>query len=91
VTDLANLFGMVRFYKEARGKGVKPIAGCDVWITNDADRDKPSACCCVKNRMAICSCAKLLSQAWLTNQYKAAPKCARNGSRRCATRKVAMA
>ncbi|MFX8063479.1 PHP domain-containing protein, partial [Acinetobacter baumannii] len=33
VTDLANLFCMVRFYKEARGKGVKPIAGCDLWIT----------------------------------------------------------
>src|SRR5436190_17260511 len=42
LTDLANLFGMVKFYKAARGKGVKPIVGCDVWITNDEDRDKPS-------------------------------------------------
>src|SRR3954467_3126516 len=42
ITDLNNLFGMVKFYKAARGSGIKPIAGCDVWITNDQDRDKPS-------------------------------------------------
>ena len=42
LTDLANLFGLIKFYKAARKKGVKPIGGCDVWITNDADREKPS-------------------------------------------------
>src|ERR1700678_2260835 len=41
ITDLANLFGMVKFYRAARAGGIKPIIGCDVWITNDADRDKP--------------------------------------------------
>ena len=42
LTDLSNLFGMVKFYQAARGKGVKPIIGADVWISNLADRDKPS-------------------------------------------------
>ena len=37
LTDLSNLFGLVRFYKAARAAGVKPIAGCDVWITGDGD------------------------------------------------------
>ena len=32
LTDLANLFGMVKFYSGARGRGVKPVIGCDVWI-----------------------------------------------------------
>ena len=32
LTDLANLFGLVKFYTAARNAGVKPIAGCDVWI-----------------------------------------------------------
>src|SRR5207344_2951276 len=41
LTDLANVFGMVDFYKSARKHGVKPIIGCDVWITNESDRDKP--------------------------------------------------
>ncbi len=38
LTDLANLFGMVKFYTAARSQGVKPIIGCDVWID-----DEPSA------------------------------------------------
>jgi predicted metal-dependent phosphoesterase TrpH len=38
VTDLANLFGMVKFYKAARGKGIKPVVGVDCWITNDEPR-----------------------------------------------------
>jgi DNA polymerase-3 subunit alpha len=32
LTDLANVFGLVKFYQAARSKGIKPIAGCDVWI-----------------------------------------------------------
>ena len=42
ITDLSNLFGMVKFYKEARSNGVKPVIGCDVWISNDQHRDKPT-------------------------------------------------
>ena len=71
VTDLANLFGMVKFYKAARGKGIKPIAGCDLWITNDADREKPSRLLVlVKNRQGYLQLCELLSQAWLSNLYK---------------------
>ncbi|QGZ39516.1 DNA polymerase-3 subunit alpha [Pseudoduganella flava] len=71
VTDLSNLFGMVKFYKAARGKGVKPIIGTDVWITNDDNRDKPSRLILLaKNRMGYLQLCELLSLAWLTNQYK---------------------
>jgi len=41
LTDLGNAFGLVKFYRAARAQGVKPIAGCDVWITHDAERDQP--------------------------------------------------
>ncbi|MFP5390820.1 MAG: DNA polymerase III subunit alpha [Gammaproteobacteria bacterium] len=71
VTDLANLFGMVKFYKAARGKGVKPIVGVDAWITNDDNRDKPSRLLLLaKNRMGYLQLCELLSKAWLTNQHK---------------------
>ncbi|MGE5649391.1 MAG: DNA polymerase III subunit alpha [Bacillota bacterium] len=71
ISDLANLFGMVKFYKAARGKGVKPVAGCDVWITNDADRDKPSRLLLlVKNRTGYLQLCELLSKAWLTNVHR---------------------
>ncbi|MFL9922936.1 DNA polymerase III subunit alpha [Herbaspirillum lusitanum] len=71
ITDLANLFGMVKFYKAARGKGIKAIAGCDVWITNDADRDKPSRLLLlVKNHHGYLQLCDLLSKAWLGNIHR---------------------
>src|SRR5437016_13762581 len=42
LTDLANLFGMVKFYKAARSKGVKPVVGCDVLVAADDPRMPPS-------------------------------------------------
>ena len=71
MTDLANLFGMVKFYKAARGKGVKPIVGCDAWISNDADRDKPSRLLLlVRNRTGYLQLCELLTRAWLTNVHR---------------------
>ena len=62
---------MVKFYKAARGKGVKPIVGCDVWITNDDDRDKPSRLLLLaKNHTGYLQLCELLSHAWLTNQHR---------------------
>jgi DNA polymerase-3 subunit alpha len=71
VTDLSNLFGMVKFYKAARGKGVQPIVGCDVWISNDDDRDKPSRLLLlVKNHDGYLQLCELLARAWLSNQHR---------------------
>ena len=42
LTDNANVFGMVKFYKAARAAGIKPIVGADCWIGNDTDREKPA-------------------------------------------------
>ncbi|XYJ11349.1 DNA polymerase III subunit alpha [Telluria sp. B2] len=71
VTDLANMFCMVRFYKAARGKGIKPIVGVDAWITNDDNRDKPHRLLILaKNHTGYLQLCELLSKAWLTNQYK---------------------
>ncbi len=71
ISDLSNLFGMVKFYKAARGKGIKPIVGCDVWITNNDDRDKPSRLLLlVKNSAGYLQLCELLSKAWLTNLHR---------------------
>src|SRR3954470_24441285 len=42
LTDLAHQFGLIKFYTAARARAVKPIAGCDVWIANDSERDQPA-------------------------------------------------
>jgi len=71
ITDLSNLFGMVKFYKAARKTGVKPVIGCDVWITNDAERDKPSRLLLLtRSRAGYHQLSRLLSRAWLSNQHR---------------------
>jgi DNA polymerase-3 subunit alpha len=69
ITDLANLFGMVKFYTAARGKGIKPIIGCDVWIGEEdaADRNDAAArlLLLVKNRAGYLRLCELLSAAYL--------------------------
>ena len=71
VTDLANVFGTVKFYQAARGRGVKPIIGCDVWISNEADRDKPHRllllCAAHAGYLRLC---ELLTRAYRSNQYR---------------------
>jgi DNA polymerase-3 subunit alpha len=71
LTDLSNVFGMVKFYRAARAGGVKPIIGCDVWLTNDADRDKPFRLLLLAQSHAgyLTLCA-LLTRAYRANQYR---------------------
>ncbi len=33
MTDHGNLFGAVEFYNKAREKGVHPVIGCEVYVT----------------------------------------------------------
>jgi len=42
VTDQANLFAMVKFYKAAQSAGIKPIVGVDVWVREPGERAEPS-------------------------------------------------
>ncbi|MBC7204411.1 MAG: DNA polymerase III subunit alpha, partial [Pusillimonas sp.] len=70
LTDLCNVFGLIKFYKAARKKGVKPIVGCDVWIENDIDRDKPHrALLLVRNQDGYLALCEILTRAWLENQH----------------------
>ena len=70
LTDLGNLFGLIKFYKAARGKGVKPIAGCDVWVQNLEDRDKPYRMLLLAaSHQGYLGLCELLSRAWLENQH----------------------
>ena len=71
LTDIANLFGMVKYYKAARGAGVKPIIGCDLWVSNGNDRDKPFRvlllCASHAGYLNLC---ELLTRAYRENQHR---------------------
>ena len=71
ISDLANLFGMVKFYKGARGKGIKPVIGADCWITAEPDRDKPYRVLLIcKSRKGYGQLCELLTRAYMENKYR---------------------
>jgi DNA polymerase-3 subunit alpha len=71
LTDLNNFFGLIKFYKAARGAGIKPIAGCDVFVTNDADRERPYRLLLLcQSREGYLLLCRLLSRAFLENQHR---------------------
>ncbi|MDR3323548.1 MAG: DNA polymerase III subunit alpha [Zoogloeaceae bacterium] len=67
LTDLMNLFGLVKFYKGAREKGVKPVAGVDCWIANAEEPDRPHRLLLlVKNHAGYLQLCELLTRAYTT-------------------------
>ena len=71
ITDLANAFGLIKFYKAARRAGLKPIVGCDVWITHDTERDRPfRAILLAATREGYLKLCDWLSRAYRANQHR---------------------
>ncbi len=75
LTDLGNVFGLVKFYQAAYSNGIKPIIGCDVHITNATDRDHPFRllllCQSDAGYLRLCD---LLTRAYRENQYRGRPE-----------------
>lgn len=70
LTDLANLFALVKFYQAAHKSGIKPVVGCDVWITNEIDRNKPYRMLLLcQSREGYLLLSRLLSRAYRENQF----------------------
>ena len=64
VTDLNNLFALVKFYKAAEGVGVKPIAGADLLIAEDGQDPWRMTLLC-RDREGYLSLSRLLTRAWM--------------------------
>ncbi|OUL99117.1 DNA polymerase III subunit alpha [Variovorax sp. JS1663] len=69
ITDLNNIFGGVKFYKEARGKGVKPVLGAEVFV--DGLGSEPGILSrivlLVQNFEGYLHLSELLARAWTQN------------------------
>ena len=71
ITDLGNLFGAVKFFKAARGGGIQPIIGCDVWIENDKNRDQPSRLLLLcRDQAGYLNLCRLLTRAFRENTWR---------------------
>ena len=71
VSDLSNTFGWVKFYRSARGAGIKPVFGCDVWVTHAADRNRPSRLLLlVQHREGYRRLCEILTRAYEHNLHR---------------------
>ncbi|HKB53955.1 MAG TPA: PHP domain-containing protein, partial [Ramlibacter sp.] len=77
ISDLNNLFGAIKFYKEARGAGVKPIVGAEVMLQGIGP--DPTAICrivlLVQEHQGYLNLCELLARAWTRNVVKAQGVC----------------
>ncbi|MBW8723309.1 MAG: PHP domain-containing protein, partial [Polaromonas sp.] len=70
ITDLSNLFGTVKFYKETRGAGVKPLIGADLWVQvpgKDAGAPAARLLLLVQSRQGYLNLSEIITRAWTRN------------------------
>jgi len=77
VTDHGNLFALKAFYDEARKQGVKPILGCEAYVTSTGDhttREKTERrfhlCLHAKNLVGYHNLVRLISEAHIHGFYR---------------------
>ena len=92
VTDQGNLFAMVKFYRAAQARGVKPIVGVDVLVREEGERAEPSRLVLLcQDERGYANLTRLVSRAYLEGQGKHGPTVQppgstatrRRGSSRC--------
>ncbi len=71
ITDASNLFGAIKFFSAARAAGVQPIIGCDLWVTNERNRDAAfRTTLLVRDREGYLHLCELLTRAHAENHWR---------------------
>ncbi|NOR81362.1 MAG: DNA polymerase III subunit alpha [Methyloprofundus sp.] len=74
ITDQSNLFSLVKFYRAALSKGIKPIVGADVFIYNPDDSGRPFCLTLLaKNNTGYVTLTELISKAYQEGQHLGIP------------------
>ena len=70
ITDLGNLFATIKFYKAARGAGLKPLVGAEVWVQTpgkEAGAPPTRLLLLVQDHRGYLNLCELLTRAWTRN------------------------
>ncbi|GBU14995.1 DNA-directed DNA polymerase [Polaromonas sp.] len=73
ITDLCNLFGTIKFYRQTRGAGVKPLIGADVWVEvphKEASAPPARLLLLVQSHQGYLNLSELLTRAWTKNMLR---------------------
>ena len=73
ITDLSNLFGAIKFYKEGRKRGVKPLIGAEIWLEGLGKElgQLSRVLLLVQSHAGYLNLSELLARAWTQNGGKA--------------------
>jgi len=80
LTDLANLFGAVKFYRAAIESGIKPILGADLWVESPGTAGRPVAhrlALLCQGHIGFTNLSELLTRAYAEGQHSGRPCVAR--------------
>ena len=67
VTDLANMFGLIKFYSGAIKEGIKPICGCDVVVKGEEGAADTRLLLLAKEREGYLNISRLISTIYTEN------------------------
>src|ERR1700704_2798764 len=74
VTDQNNLFSMVKFYRAALARGVKPIVGVDLLVRESGERQHPSKITLLcQSQTGYRNITRLVSRSYLEGQQRGLP------------------
>src|SRR3546814_15781888 len=62
------MFALVKFYKACYAAGIKPIGGCDLWISAPEDPRPWRLTLLCQNRDGYLNLSRLVSRAWQEGQ-----------------------
>jgi DNA polymerase-3 subunit alpha len=75
ITDSANLFGFLKFYKSVRSKGIKPIAGAEINHVRDSasHNEHANLTLIAKNQLGYKNLIKLISKSQIVGKTSGIP------------------
>ncbi len=73
ITDLSNMFSLIKFYSAAMKAGIKPVCGCDVLVESDDHSRQTRLVLLIKNQAGYLSLTKLISALYTENPSQSEP------------------
>ena len=73
LTDETNMFALVKFYKACSAAGIKPIGGCDLWVSLPDDPRPSRVTLICQNRDGYLNLSRLVSRVWREGQGSGRP------------------
>ncbi|MGI9245646.1 MAG: DNA polymerase III subunit alpha, partial [Steroidobacteraceae bacterium] len=74
VTDQANLFALVKFYKTAQSRGIKPLIGVDALVRDESDKGEPHRLVLLcQDHRGYMNLTRLVTRSYLEGQGRHGP------------------